>query len=190
MDPSFQGMMAPTPQKTAGSPRSRLIKLVISCVVALILLCIGIFIFSALTAGPREDSARLTYRLESLSKLVADAQNSISDDTLSKANTEVGSVLLSDIATLTPLLPKKATDTLGKRLLKEEAITSVQSELTAAKQRSQFDQTYRTTLSEKINDTLALAESIKTATAKKSVQTALSALISHLETNKTALAQH
>jgi hypothetical protein len=181
MDPSLLGRPIPTPtaQKPASSFPARLVIIVAILLGAII----GGFL---LIASSSDDTGQLLQRVSARQattlRLVADGQKNLTRDDLKKINSELSIILLSDNASLQAELADAGIKKLEKEVVSAEADQTTFEKLASAKLNAQYDATYQTTLTQKLESLRALLRELHDKTKSKSLKAVLARGYTHLTT--------
>lgn len=179
MDPTLLGrpMPAPTAQKPAGAFSARLVFLVLAVLAVLV----GVFLLVASSSdGSRQLLERLSARQATTLKLLADGQKNLTDDNLSKLNSELTLVLLSDTNALDTELSKAGIKKIDKDILASETDEATFDKLKTAKLNGQYDTAYRTVLTQRLESLRSLLRELHDKTKSKSLKSVTNAEYTHL----------
>lgn len=167
MDPNSRYYGASANYNKPGGPviNRRLLTL-IGIILVVIMLLFGAFsLFSSLSNGPRDQLATLVAREQSLQIFTSTNQAKITDNELTKINSEAGILLTSDTVTLTQQLKSKhKLTTIPKEIIALEADLTSEATLTQATLSGKFNETYKDLLEQKLASCLQLAESVQQGT--------------------------
>lgn len=186
MDPSYLGrpIPAPTAQKPSGLMTHRTFFLVLLLVVAIVA---GMLMMFASSDSTGELQQRLSARQETTLKLVADGKKNITDDNLSKLNSELSIVLTSDNNATQTAMKAAGLKKVEKTITADEADAATFEQLKSAKLNAQYDATYRRVMAQKIESLRSLLRELHDATKIKDLKPSLAAEYQHLGTYLDAL---
>lgn len=157
--------------------------LLVGAVIAGILMMLG----SGENSG--ELQQRLSARHATTLKIIADGQKNLSDDELSKLNSELSIVLQGDDAALKPALADVGFKKASKEIVAAEADLATFEKLKNAKLNAQYDATYHVVLTQKLESLLALLQELHGATNSKTLKSVLATEHHHLTTFRDGLSQ-
>lgn len=181
MDPSLLGRPIPTP--TAQKPASTFpVRLVIIVAVLFSAIVGGFLLIASSSDNTGQLLQRVSARQTTTLRLIADGQKNLTRDDLRKINSELNIILLSDNATLQAELTSAGIKKLDKEVVSAEADQTTFEKLASAKLNAQYDATYQTTLTQKLESLRALLRELHDKTKSKSLKTALASEYSHLTT--------
>lgn len=173
MDPSLLGRPIPTP--TAQKPTGLVTKRTFMIILLVIAALVG---GSLLLLGGSDNSGTLLQRASArqatTQRLVADGQKNITNDDLSKLNSELSILLAGSTPALQAEVSKAGIKSLDKAIVAAEADVATFEKLATAKLNGQYDSTYRGVLAQKLESLLALFEELNGKTNSKSLKTMLS----------------
>lgn len=167
MDPNSRYYGASANYNKPGGPMiNRRVLILLGIILVVIMLLFGAFsIFSSLSNGPRDQLATLIAKEQSLQVFTATHQAKITDNELTKVNSEAGIFLTSDTVALTRQLNLKyKMAAIPKEIIAAEADTTSETTLTQATQSGKFNETYKDLLGQKLATSLLLAESVQQGT--------------------------
>ena len=186
MDPSYLGqpIQPPTANKPTGLVTKRSLLLIISGAFAVIAGAFMLFA-SGDRSGPLQQ--RLSARQATTLAIIDDGKKNLTDDELQKLNSELSIVLLSDNNKLTAALAAAGTKKADKATTAAEADAATFEKLKTAKLNAQYDSTYQTVLSQKLESLMALSQELHGKTKKKQLKAVLAEEYTHLATYQKAL---
>jgi hypothetical protein len=172
MDPSLLGRPIPTP--TAQKPTGLVTKRTFMIILLVIAALVG---GSLLLIGGSDNSGTLLQRASArqatTQRLVADGQKNITNDDLSKLNSELSILLAGSTPALQAEVSNAGIKSLDKAIVAAEADAATFEKLATAKLNGQYDSTYRGVLAQKLESLLALLEELNGKTNSKSLKTTL-----------------
>lgn len=181
MDPSLLGKPIPTP--VAQKPANRFPKGLLLIGLLIVAITAAVFmLFASSSDNNGQLMQRLSARQATTLKIIADGQKNLTNDDLSKINSELSIILLSSDAALQTELKSAGIKKLDKTITAAEADSETFTKLTSAKLNAQYDSTYKTVLTQKLESLQALLRELHDKTKSKSLKTVLSTEYKHLST--------
>jgi hypothetical protein len=181
MDPSLLGRPIPTP--VAQKPASRFSPRLIAIAFVIVAALVGGFLMLASSSDNSKDLMhRLGARQATTLKLIGDGQKNLNSDQLTKINSELNLILISDNAALETEITGAGIKKLDKEVVAAEADTETFEKLASAKLNGQYDATYKTVLTQKLESLRALLRELHDKTKSKSLKTVLANEYQHLTT--------
>lgn len=186
MDPSYLGQPIPTPtaNKPTGLMTKRMLFIVLGIAAALVAAVVLMFVSSD-KSGPLQQ--RLSARQAAAISIINDGQKNLQSDDLQKLNSELKLVLLGDTLKLEAGFKALGMKKVEKEIVAAEADTATLAQLKTAKLNAQYDDTYRTVLTQKLESLRALVQELHGATKSKSLKAILNDEYKHLGIYLTAL---
>jgi hypothetical protein len=187
MDPSYHGFGAPVPTKNYSRRASpmKMVLLIIGAVIA-IGISLGLFLMSRDQTGPLQH--RLSARLSTLEKIVAEGTKNAKSPALKEMNSSISIQVLSDAINIRAELKKAGVTKLDKDVVAAEADTASFKALSDASLNNRFDETYEKLIAQKLDSTNALIKELHGKTTRKSLKTALDIAYGHFKQLQTQLA--
>lgn len=181
MDPTFQGR---TPQVPYSQPRS-LFRLSRRAFILIFALIAALIIGGILLANSGDKSAplqqRLAARLATLQKLVTEGNNNINGADLKELNARLSIQVMSDNASITRAMKKLGFKDIAADIKANEADTASFTKLKDAALNNQFDSTYQTLITQKLDSTNALIKELYNTTRSTALKTALNSAYANLK---------
>lgn len=180
MDPTLLGKPIPIPtaQKPASAFPARLVLIILGIIAAI---AGGLMLLAAGSDNSGQLMKRLSARQTTTLKLVADGQKNLTDDNLQKLNSELSLILLSDSAIVQSELANAGLEKkIDKEVVAAEADSGTFDKLATAKLNAQYDVTYRTILTQKLESLSALLQELHDKTRSKPLKAALATEYKHL----------
>lgn len=171
MDPTYLGHPIPTPtaQPRGGLMTKRTLFLIIGAIVALAVGMIMIFASGDNSATLRQ---RVSARQATTIKLIADGQKNITRDDIAKINSELSIVLASDNSKLQTALKTAGLKKTDKTITAAEADAATFEKLKTAKLNAQYDSTYLSVLTQKLESLRGLLVELNENTRSRSLKAA------------------
>lgn len=188
MDPSYLGRAIPTP--TAHKPRGLMTKRTLFLVLGG---AAAVIVSGLLLLNSQDGSAQLQQRLHARQtttiKLIADGQKNLSNDDLSKINSELSLILSGDHTELVAALKAAGLTKIDVSIKSTEADTEVFETLKTAKLNAQYDSAYQNILTQKLESLHALLKEVHGKTRSPELRTAIAVEYKHLTPYINALSE-
>ena len=188
MDPTYHGFGAPVPTKNSsrgGGVSKKTLLLIIGGIIVVIL-AVVLLISGQDKSGPLQ--ARLSARLGTLQKIVAEGTKNARDPDLQRLNSGISIQVLSDSTTIGAELAKAGMKKPDKASVTAEADTASFTALKDASLNNRFDTAYKKLIAQKLDSTNALVKELYDKTTRKSLRAALNETYSHFKQLQTQLA--
>jgi hypothetical protein len=171
------------PYNPYGTPKlSKKRALIVGGIGFAVLLALVLTVVGLVSGSGKGDFITMLGRQQFLNKTMTDAQKSIKDEDLSKANAEASLLFTSDVISLTQQMKIKFNqDPLDEGTVKEAGDPAVASRLAEAKLLDKFDVTYRNILLQKLNQLIYSAPSIRDAVGGRTFSGVMNQYINDLK---------
>jgi len=188
MDPTYHGFGAPVPTKnySRGGISKKFLLLIIGAVVLVIA---GIIMVLSSQDNTGALQSRLSARLTTLQKIVAEGTKNAKDPDLRELNSSIGIQVLSDATSIGTELAKAGMKKPDKSFVTAEADTASFTALRDASLNNRFDDAYRKLIAQKLDSTNALVKELYDKTSRKGLKAVLNTTYGHFNQLQTQLAE-
>ena len=159
MDPTYHGLGAPVPtngrRRMGFSP-----KMMLFIIVGIVVIIIGVVLLTLSRDSTAPLQSRLSARLDTLQRIVAEGQKNLRDPDLKTINSQISIQVLSDSSAIKSELQKLGMKSPDKTMVAAEADTASFTVLRDAALNNRFDDAYRKLIAQKLDSTNALIKEI------------------------------
>lgn len=172
MDPSYHGLGVPVPSNNR-RPGLFSPKMLLFVIGGILVIAVGVVLLTLSRDTTTPLQSRLSARLDTLQRIVAEGQKNIKDPDLKTINSQISIQVMSDTAAIKAELKKAGSPAPDKTLIAAEADTASFATLKDAALNNRFDTTYRKLIGQKLDSTTALIKEIYGKSSRSAIKKVL-----------------